>query len=523
MINYKDCKIMNELNQEDMINWFDMKDKKFLHNIDTFYYSVKLVNDFTKDTEDKKCLAFRDFINKHIDRTTYDFCKPINHLMNIKTQLNLKNQSFAKFYLVDIECPEMFDMFFAESVPANADGVCVTGEIIVQLRSYLLWQYGVTKAFEYSYEVLKAVLDYFGLEILEVKENRIDYCWHSNYLQNPEKFFRIDNFAKMQVSRFKRVHYEYALKSNDEYEGDYICLGKRGDKVFVRIYLKSKEVVEKGYKPWFLKEWLFNNMINRYDFYVYEKAFLKHAWNYIDIARLEFYSEYGSDEGIKSLCRNIVSGKVEKSDIFISKLADELTPRVTLVTNVEFQTCRKMTKSYELLPIKDNTKDELCKRVYDYLDNRPLITEYLTRSTLRLVSPSADTNKSRADYCAFWQALRNTKMVDVKKAPKELKLIRSYTRKLNSEVVKKRALSAAVSFSLYTQGINDNSGIEDAANLLLTLNDNDIYEMKRLKGKRAMQLNQYLTSEDISPGFKRYTIIDDDTGEIKYGSKNRSD
>ena len=79
------------------------------------------------------------------------------------------------------------------------------------------------------------------MHIYDIKENRIDYCWHSNYLENPEKFFNIENFVKMQVSHFRGVSYHYSFRQNLEYENDYVALGKRSDKIFVRIYLKSKE------------------------------------------------------------------------------------------------------------------------------------------------------------------------------------------------------------------------------------------------------------------------------------------
>ena len=38
-------KIYQEFDDENQKYWFDFKQKKFLHNIDTFYYSVKLVED----------------------------------------------------------------------------------------------------------------------------------------------------------------------------------------------------------------------------------------------------------------------------------------------------------------------------------------------------------------------------------------------------------------------------------------------------------------------------------------------
>ena len=36
------CVLYEEMEEKDRIFWFEMRTKKFLHNIDTFYYSVKL-------------------------------------------------------------------------------------------------------------------------------------------------------------------------------------------------------------------------------------------------------------------------------------------------------------------------------------------------------------------------------------------------------------------------------------------------------------------------------------------------
>ena len=71
----------------------------------------------------------------------------------------------------------------------------------------------------------------------------------------------------MRVDRFKDALIHIAKVGSEGYEIDYVSMGKRSDKVFIRIYLKSKEVIEKNYKPWFFKVWLFNGLINRYDLY----------------------------------------------------------------------------------------------------------------------------------------------------------------------------------------------------------------------------------------------------------------
>lgn len=507
------CAMLKELNDQELNYWFDLRQQKFLHNIDTFYYSVKLENDFTRDSNDVSCRRLRAFFSRLTPGGYDDDCIPL-FWEGVEGVYNYRPYIRLGFYTLCVECPEQYDILIAPSVPKGAEGESVTSEIIVQIRSYMLWMYGVNAAFTRSFLAVKEICKFFNLEIAEVKENRIDYCWHSNYLQNPEDFFRIDRFVKMQVSRYKRVHMEYAFKANDEYECDYICLGRRSDKCFVRIYLKSKEVVEQGYKPWFFKMWLFNGLINRYDNYVYEQAFKAGSWQYLDKARLEFYREFGSNKSLVADCADILDGRVDKDADYINKLADRLTPRVTLITNVEYQTMRRSTKTYTLLPLKDNTRYGVCKRVYDYLDNRRLITDYLTESVLRLTDPKdPEPRKTRRSNVAFWDALRGTRQIDVALTPAKLKLIRDYTRQLNKDVIKTRILHQAVTYGIYTRGINDDDVLTDCTEALLRLNDNDIERMRQYKNKKIRQYDGDQLADTIEDVARTYLIVTSD-GEL---------
>ena len=56
--------IYKEFDEVESQFWFDFKKSKFLHNIDTFYYSVKFVNDFTNDTIDRAVKHFRSFFEQ---------------------------------------------------------------------------------------------------------------------------------------------------------------------------------------------------------------------------------------------------------------------------------------------------------------------------------------------------------------------------------------------------------------------------------------------------------------------------
>ena len=44
--------------------WYKKTNKKSLHNIDTFYYSVKLKEDFTVESKDSAVISVRNMIKK---------------------------------------------------------------------------------------------------------------------------------------------------------------------------------------------------------------------------------------------------------------------------------------------------------------------------------------------------------------------------------------------------------------------------------------------------------------------------
>ena len=201
-----DNALFHELTLEEYENYFSFRRDSFMHNIDTFYYSVKFKNDFRLKTNDINVLKLRkyfklkyDYMADGSDAGSCDF-----YLKELDRRLILRPVTFSRFYSICLSYPEYFDIFLASVVPKAADGgESVTCECIVQLRSYMLWQYGVRDSFENSYQYIKAIVHFFGLEIDYVQENRVDYCWHTNYLNNPEKFFAPDSFYKMRVDRFK--------------------------------------------------------------------------------------------------------------------------------------------------------------------------------------------------------------------------------------------------------------------------------------------------------------------------------
>ena len=293
----------------------------------------------------------------------------------------------------------------------------------------------------------------------------------------------------MRVDRYKDANIHTYKVGDDGYDIDYIALGKRGQKTFVRIYNKTKEVISQGYKQFFFHVWLFNGLINRYDLYCYELAFKEKSFDYLVIARLKWYVDFGADDGAKEKCRDIV----EKFDITgvvgsdTIAFADSITPKLNTIINVEYQTLRKGTKSYELVPFKPEDYKGVNGRIYQYLDNHAIIVDYLTHNTFRLVSGD-EKNKSRRPYCPFWEALRRTRLVDCVVNKHQLKLIRNYERRLNIDMVKKRAVNAAISLGFYTKGRNEDFSAVDIMDSFMCFNDNDLQRAMEYKRKRLAHL-----------------------------------
>ena len=476
--------IFSELDKEKRDQFFTYEGKQFLHNIDTFYYSVKLKEDFRRESEDPKVQRFRFWRDRiSADRVVEDQ-KSLRNVIPGLEDCSVVGRRFSKYYDLMISREKMFDAFIASVVPSDAEGEeSVTPEIIVQLRSDFLWQNPVQECFEISLGYVMKLVKHFGFTLKEVQENRTDYCFHSNYIANPEKYFDKRSLHQRAVTRIHQG-YMHWQDNADGYDIDYVAYGKRSNKIFLRIYNKTKEVVEMGYKGWFLKLWQLNGLISRYDYYVYEKAYQERDWKAVDCARLEFYLEYGQDPEKKEACK-VLLDEPHKDRIRIRKLANELTPKVSMIMNVEYQVMRRATKTMELLPVKDRRDKHECKRIYEFLDNWHYITEYLTFDVFRLCNQD-DSNKTRRTINDFWERLRRCPIYDGSARKDHQKVIRSYKRKLDVQAVKQRFISSVTALSLYAKSVNADSLIRDCMDGIALINDNDIARARKKKAKRIL-------------------------------------
>ena len=117
---------LSECDDMESVYWLDFKKKKFIHNIDTLYYSIKFKNDFTNNTKDSAVKSFRKYFEYYLHSIEKDGNKYSSlvelHFPGIDEPLNLRPFSFAGYYTIDLECPEYFDIFFAPRVPHGSDG-----------------------------------------------------------------------------------------------------------------------------------------------------------------------------------------------------------------------------------------------------------------------------------------------------------------------------------------------------------------------------------------------------------------
>lgn len=488
--NCKNNIIYKELDDNKRVDFFDIRAKKVIHNIDTLYFTCNVKEDYYANT---------DFIN-FLD----DFYKNLGiDDLEIFPDLFMSNKSFM-CYKYNILKKEKFDIYFTkvktlETVPP----------IFVQIRSAYLWEVGEYKALENVVSCINYILSFFDMSVSSVVENRVDYAYHTNYIRDLSTFFKLENLNSMQVSNFKRWSMQGNFIGDNDTKTDYISLGRRkSNNIFLRIYNKTKEVIEMGYKQFFIEYWYSNKLISFYDKWIYEKCFVKSNYEYIDTARLEFYLKYGLDQGYKFKIKEVLSKKDNLKNI--SSLAALLTPPITIIVNVEFQTKRKfystiddflsLCKSITPVPIPCLFK------IYKLLDNKITIHNVLTQDVFRLID--VNDNKSRKrnkKVSSFWLLVQGCDLnsfVDNKKA------IRKYQRNLDILKVKNMILNSLVNYSLYHEEDNKKDVYEDVIDFISTVNDNDLVKARNYKIKKAPILKSRTSNLSDSVISKKFQLLD---------------
>lgn len=479
----KQSPVCSEFSPEEQIRFFDLSRCKVTSHVDTLYYMVTLFNDSNEPKEE--LVSLLEELRRLKQQKALDYSADVEFF-----GLSVLNTRFVH-YEYCLQLNECFDIFIASFLPNNR-----TPRIVVQLRTRSLVLDGTMGAVCKSFRYLKEILDSYGLDVGEVKENRIDYAYHTNIMQNPYRYF---DDRRLQTKFKSKLRLCTTVKNiGKKMELSYISFGdRRSNSVFVRVYNKSREVVEKNYKSFFLDVWLENKLINQYDYYVYSRAYSCGSYvTGILIGRIDWYLEYGHNEVIKKELSKVKESCYVKSDNTdqLRKIVDSYLPPVTLIMNIEYQTKRKFYHDCDKYIEQYNLAHDELKQGYPdwvkwYEDPlarlkilyglRSEFLDYLTTETLCFVD-NKGTDDEKLAY--WWQRIHDVMIDEREKQLRFLPLFRSHSRMTDFQKAKRKALSSIAYLSLLNQGslACDKTFAEDVSDVLCVLNDNDMHDWETL-------------------------------------------
>ena len=466
--------IFGEFSPEEQDRYFNLSKEKVTNHVDTLYYTVKVYGDSNEPSENMQALleqlsAFRTkkAFNPSVEVVLFGLSVEVTRFVHYEFCLCKE---------------EEFDIFISSILPNSS-----TPRIVVQLRSHALVLNGVCQTVCKSFRFVESMLMHFGLDVESVTENRIDYAYHTNLIQNPYKYFTDEMLLSKLKTKLRTYHKVGEI--GKKIEIDYLSFGHRNSNdIFVRIYNKSREVIEKNYKSFFLDKWLADKLISSYDYECYTKAFeLKSYVTGLLIGRIDWYLEHGKNEGIKQKLLDVKASSYIKADNTdrLRAVVDELLPPVTLILNIEFQTKRKFYVSMDDFILSHGVS--YCEKIggAEWLDEKqfPLlrlfivyalrseICHYLTTTSLSFVE-----NKGKKDerFLRWWQRISDSYIEEYDKHV--LDVWRTHEQHSNLEKTKDRLMGAIASVSiLKNNGLEESTFMEDVSDVFCSLNDNDFY------------------------------------------------
>lgn len=479
-------KIFNEFSQEQKDEFFSLTDKKVCHHIDSFYYSVSITNDDT----DNECLEMQALLGQLQMLKMQKLAHPEDIVEFCGLEVSPISFSIYQYHLM---LNESFDVFIAENIPNDK-----TPRICVQLRSRMLFLEGVAESIEKSYKYVEDLCDYFNLGIFSCSENRIDYAYHTNLLQSSAEYFSTEYLKDHLQSKLRLFHLIGNI--SDEVEINTFQLGNRkSNNVFLRCYNKTREVIEKNYKCFFIEAWLENKLISKYDYYCLKKAFEMRSYTTgLLVARCEWYLENGNDDILKAELKDLLVKYYDKNDNApqIEKKIKGILPPVTVITNIEFQTkrrfytsCDSFIEEIDKIVCLHEGKPELY-RLSKILYLRRTFLDYLTSVTVNFIEDKTVSAKERK-MVDWWKRIHSCKILYTDKSPRSL--YRDNEKKADIAKNKRRLLSAIAKYNvLEKQSLEARTFDEDVRDVLSALNDNDIHDFnEKLKDGKLSTLRNY--------------------------------
>ena len=470
----KQSPIFGEFSPEEADRYFSLSKEKVTAHVETFYFSVSVFNDSNDCSENMQAL--------------------LQTLTNLRLQKSFNDSAPVEFYGLSVEktrfvhyefclrLNELFDIFISSILPNEH-----TPRIIVQLRSRMLVLEGVCKAICKSFRYVEEILNAYGLEVDEVNENRIDYAYHTNLIQNPYRYFTDELLLKKLKTKLRTYHKVGDIGKRIDI--DYVSFGHRNSNdIFVRIYNKSREVIEKNYKSFFIDKWFEDKLISEYDHYCYSRAYeMKSYVTGLLVARIEWYLENGKNGNIKKELSAVKLSSYVNSDNIdqLRKVVDKYLPPVTLIMNIEYQTKRKFycsmnewINSFTVGSYEENGLWHFYERgwlplsrLFVIFSLRSEICNYLTKDSLCFVEKKG---KKDEKFCRWWKRVNQCYIEEYEK--RIIDLWRTHEQHTNLEKTKRRACGSIASVSILNNGcFKDSTFLEDVSDVLCTLNDNDFY------------------------------------------------
>lgn len=468
-IDVQRSKFFSSLNDIDRKKFFDLKLKKYVHNIDTLYYSVFIQNDDNSDALVESLIFEVSELKMNLINSNED---SLDYCLNLEMMRGRHSD-----YAYRLSYRDCFDIYITSHIANNN-----TPRILVQIRSFWLWTHGVDESINYSFSVVVELLSQFNLVVSHIQENRIDYCYHTNSVQNPSSFFSLEKIKttlKTSFSKYKVM--------GDIYEGgytiDYLSLGsQKANNLFFRIYNKTREVIEMGYKSFFLDIWYEQGLISFYDKFCLEYAYCSCNYEKVYEGALKFYLKFGNDDFIKKDITSLFSSNYSLKDV--KKMFDTFMPSVTIVINIEFETKRKYYQKFkDISVLPSRCDDNRLDRIYKIIDNRKIFLDILTSDVVRF-----EKNNKLMD---FWKRLVNLKISSISNDS----IKATYNNNLDLDKIRSRVLNSIASYSIYNNNFSTDLD-DDIMNLLSSINDNtfsDEYSYK--KNKKYKQIKNRLLSE----------------------------
>lgn len=470
----KRSKVFGEFTSSEQEYYFGITEKAVSHHIDTLYYSVYLKDDSPNVDHD----GILDFL---YDLDVHKAQKKANPSEEVVFH-NLSVSSFGAavgggLYGFRLSCEERFDIFVSDYLP-NKD----TPRIQVQLRTYSLVLDGLYGAIEKSFEVLSAMLRAYDIRVSEVKENRIDYAFHTNAIQKPMAMFCDESLSKHLVCSFRDVykHMWITTQHDDLFDLDYLALGsRRSNNVFFRAYAKAKEVVQMNYKAFFFEFWRARGLISRYDLFVYQTAYeMKSFKTGCLVGRIKWYLENGKDPELKEDLENLLQkcNVDSENNPYMEKQIRGVLPEPTVILNIEFETKRKFYHKCDVF-IKnfgfDHKKHPALNRLYDVLHYR---REFITKLMTEVVEFTEDRSDPDSPPMDWWKRLRRVRIED-QPDKAALDILYSYSRNVDQKRSERMLMRNLAQVGILSRkDPREASFGEDLWDFVTNYNDNDIHE-----------------------------------------------